>query len=475
MRRIGLKTIALLAAAIGVSGCIVEITFDPIGADASVEGSWTINGAAPTAESCAALGISHVRVRFFDGDRWADHPELVFSCTEGGFDTRPQAVVADGQWTMALVAIDADGDAIAMGPTQTVDTLAGGGHIALTPIDFMASGVTALAGSWTIGGAAPTEASCTALGATEVHVQFLDDAGDPDPTATLKLACADGSFVQEMQAGEYLVRLALVDAASGTLAMVEPQTVTIAEGMTTTLIPVDFAGEPFDPTGTDSVLQATWLIGGSDAPMADQCEAVGGAEADLLFYAESDTAREEAVILALGACENGAFDSGSPALAAGTYIVDARIRDAANFTVSSVELGTLTVEAGVPFVVGPVDFRLEAAQVRIFMQWDEPLSGVPSSCEDASVTSILWRIDYDDGAGGVATVASSEGEAACTPYAESSDATLAAGTYRLYYEGSRTAAPYLKNWEVQAPCEATLDGPGGLAIAYCEATYSTAF
>ncbi len=109
-------------------------------------------------------------------------------CTEGGFDTRPQAVVADGQWTMALVAIDADGDAIAMGPTQTVDTLAVVGHIALTPIDFMASGVTALAGSWTIGGAAPTEASCTALGATEVHVQFLDDAGDPDPTATLKLA-----------------------------------------------------------------------------------------------------------------------------------------------------------------------------------------------------------------------------------------------------------------------------------------------
>ena len=36
------------------SGCVVSVSFDPIGNDVQLEGGWTINGAAATADNCAA-------------------------------------------------------------------------------------------------------------------------------------------------------------------------------------------------------------------------------------------------------------------------------------------------------------------------------------------------------------------------------------------------------------------------------------
>lgn len=121
--------------ALALSGCIVPVDFDPVGEAASMQGAWTIAGAAPTAASCGE--IAYVRVRFFEGEEHRDHAELVFECVAGGFDTRPMRVVAQGAWSVALVAIRADGSVVEQGPILEVDTRAeGGGHLVIPPLDL---------------------------------------------------------------------------------------------------------------------------------------------------------------------------------------------------------------------------------------------------------------------------------------------------------------------------------------------------
>ena len=58
---------AAFAALVG-AGCVAQVSFDVVGHAASVQGSWTIADATPSAQNCAALGIDYVRVRFFRGD-----------------------------------------------------------------------------------------------------------------------------------------------------------------------------------------------------------------------------------------------------------------------------------------------------------------------------------------------------------------------------------------------------------------------
>lgn len=462
-RWIGLNCVALLAA-LGVSGCIVEITFDPVGSAASVEGAWTIEGAAPTEASCSALGITHLRVRFYDGIVTYDHPDLVFPCAQGSFDT-VDPVVADGVWTMSLVAIDGSGAKIAEGPKETFDTLAVGGRIRLTAQDFSAAEVvTALQGAWTIDGAAPTAASCAALGATEVHVQFLDTAGEPGDD-TLKVACADGSFrLEAIAPGAYTVRLVAVDASSA-IQMRMPQTVTVTEGATTTLSTVDFAAG-FDPTGTDATLTADWIIGGSDADIADQCAAVGATDVDLVFYTEDGT---DSAVISLGACDEGVFDSISAVLAAGTYLIDAELVDASGTVISAIEYDAVTLESGDELYF-EIDFRLDTSTIVANIGWEEPIGSEGndnySTCAGSAVGTMNWTV-WEGAVGSGSPVASSGGDITCadTLYID----TLDSGAYHLQIQGAPTSDPSRKSWV--SACPVTLGADGALSVLGCDISY----
>lgn len=473
MRRIGLSWVGLLAA-LSVSGCIVEITFDPIGTDASMAGQWTINGAAPTQASCDALGVSHVRVRFYDGTRGVDHPGLVFPCAQGSFDTRPDAVVADGVWTAALVAVDASGTAIGTAPQQTFDTLAVGGHITLTSVNFeAASTVTTLAGAWTINGAAPTAASCAELGATEIHVQFLDGSGAPGDD-TLKLPCTDGNFSEPMDPGAYNVRVVAVDATSGVIGMAAPQAVTLTQGMTTTLTTVNFDRPGFDPTGTDASYKLTWRIGGSTATIAEQCAAVGGGEIDVVFYAADDLDFEDPYGITVGDCSEGAFESVTAELAAGTYWVDVYLfPTVGDDFISYVELGELTVTAGTPLDLGEVDFRLEQSTIVASISWEVPATPATyGSCAEAGVAAVNWQVRAT---GTTTPLLMGAADEACVASFEIDASTLAAGDYNLYYDGETAAGA--KSWmplvTTAYACEGALDGEdGGLAVLSCRASYT---
>lgn len=469
------------AAFVAVSGCVVIL--DPIGNDASVEGQWLINGATPTAASCASLGITHVRVRVRDGSRIIDPAALVFDCADGGFDTRPNLVLADGTWTLQLVALNADAPSgmveVSEGPEEIHDTLAEGGHIVLdNVVNFEGTPSGFLAGSWTIDGETPTSARCDALAINEVHLEFLDGSGSPDPLTTLKYPCTDGGFTEPLDPGSYEIRVVAVDLSGNTLAMAMNETVTIAIGSTTTInggAPVDFSGVSFNPLGTDSALNATWTIGGLSAD-DKSCDAVAGTSVDLIFYAADDTTFADGAVVHMGApCADGAYASGTPILAAGDYLFRAELKATGGAVISRVETGSpFTVTAGTPVDLS-LDFRLDSSTIHAYLEWESPtVVGSYLDCAGAGVTAMHTEVYFDDGsAGGLFVGGQDVGmTVGCTDFINfmgtDTGGALAPGNYDIVAEGYLGTT---KTWQPMGTCTLSIDAAGGLGLTTCRADY----
>lgn len=467
-----------LGVAIGASGCTIEIR-DPVGSDASIEGSWTVDSAAPTPASCAANGITHVRVRVWDGDTYFDPPELVFPCEDGSFDT-VDPVLRDGEWSLQLLALDANADdvVVAEGPLELFDTLREAGHIVMTPVDFVgAAPATSMQASWTINGAAPTVDSCASLGIDEILVQIVSGAG---AGTELKYMCDEGSFVAEIDPGDYEVRVVASSLATGELTATElTESFTVADGERHVINggPIDYIGG-FDPLGTDAALQASWTIGGNltDAVV---CDAVAATTVDFIFYPADDAAREtEGVVVHAGApCDPGNYVSAAPILAEGSYLVSTELLADGGAVISRVDQASpITVTAGAPAVVD-VDFRLDSSTLHAVLQYKEPLGTEAGSCSDATtdgVGMVYWEVFFDNRATGT-PIADSGGDVPCVDFVNvmsgPAGAELAPGTYELYYEGALPGMPTVKRWA--GSCFLTIDAAGGLGIAECIADFMT--
>lgn len=184
--------------AVTASACVVEVNFSPLGADFSVDGSWQVNGAVPSASSCSAAGISDVELVFFDGTT-----EFVFDtfpCADGSFDTRPSKVLAFGSYTTRWRAIGATGNIIASGD-MTPLVVTNQTHVTLAPVNFVITPTFSplgtdfsVDGMWTINGAAPTTSSCNAAGIATVRFVFYDASMTLYNYTDFTFACADGGF-----------------------------------------------------------------------------------------------------------------------------------------------------------------------------------------------------------------------------------------------------------------------------------------
>ncbi|HJL17415.1 MAG TPA: hypothetical protein RMH99_17230 [Sandaracinaceae bacterium LLY-WYZ-13_1] len=473
-----------LALPLAVSGCIVEVEgIDPVGSDASLEGGWTIGGAPASAAACEANGITHVRVRVFDGADYADPASLVFDCADGAFDTRPNDVLRDGIWTLQLLAVDANAPAgevvVDEGPMMSFDTLVEGGHIVIPTVDFMGEPTgTGLEGSWTIDGEPPTEARCADIGIDEVLVEITSGPGG---ARTLKYMCADGVFSEAVDPGDYEIRIVASNLDTGELPETEI-TESFSLGAGDTYIvnggsPIDYQSG-FSPLGSDAIFDAAWDIGGIIAD-EDVCDAVGGAEVDLLFFPADDTGREtDGVVVEMGApCGPGVYDSGSPILAAGDYLVTAELYDATDNLISAVDLlDPVTVTAGSPLSL-TFDFRLDSSTLHALLRYDDPISGTPGTCTEPTpdgVGMVTWEVFAGDRATGT-LVADSGGDVACVDFVNVMSGVgggaLDPGTYELYFEGALPDTPAAKRWA--GSCFLTIDDVGGLGFAICTADYMT--
>ncbi|MCU0677580.1 MAG: hypothetical protein MUE69_32965 [Myxococcota bacterium] len=159
----------LYAALAAMTGCVVEVNFEPIGGDVSVDGAWTINGGPASTASCNAAGIQTVRLQiceFVDGDCYTAS-SLQAACSAGGFTTAP-FLLAD-TYALRWQAVATNGT-ISNGEWQTVTAPAG--STIETNVNFATAlpDEDTLAGTWTVGGQPANATSCAAAGIMNVRL-----------------------------------------------------------------------------------------------------------------------------------------------------------------------------------------------------------------------------------------------------------------------------------------------------------------
>jgi hypothetical protein len=230
------SVLRLALTALLATGCIPVIDFDPVGMDSAISASWTIDGEAATEASCRELlrpftndgtepEIPRVRVTFLDGERAVAHSGLMFSCSEGSFDTDTNRVVRAGTWTIRLEAIDPAGRVIAVGPAGLY-TAEEQSTLVLDETPFLSGIISA---SVLVGGTEPSETACRELGVASLQIVF-DAEGGLIASRQTERCTAGGIGTRVQPGGAYTVRLRTLDDANQPIAETEPETLTIEAG-----------------------------------------------------------------------------------------------------------------------------------------------------------------------------------------------------------------------------------------------------
>jgi hypothetical protein len=199
----------------------------PVGSAASISGAWAIDGVPPSASGCATLGANLVRVVFVDELRAVAHGGLVFACDvpceASCFDTRPNAVVAEGDWTVRLEALRGS-EVVAASSTTPVSTA--DGHIELERVRFWSGAVEA---SFAIEGAPPTYESCERAGIAFVELVF--DAAGGEVASAAREACSVGGVGSRVEPdARYSAHLRAVDASGGVVRESAVETFDVSVG-----------------------------------------------------------------------------------------------------------------------------------------------------------------------------------------------------------------------------------------------------
>jgi len=199
---------------------------DPRGDDLSIEGSWTIEGMAPTSEACARYGIESVQLRLW-GDDAVDLPSLRLPCERGGFDTRPEAVLRLGTHSFAWRFLDERGDPVATGERVEADLGAPGlTHFVVEPMDIddapdfdPLGDVASIGTSWRVNGGGASVYSCEHAGIDRVRT-ILYHRRDTARTNGVEIGeapCGVGMFhsgpVPVLAEGTYAVSLVALTAS----------------------------------------------------------------------------------------------------------------------------------------------------------------------------------------------------------------------------------------------------------------------
>ncbi|MBN1770642.1 MAG: hypothetical protein JXB32_05225 [Deltaproteobacteria bacterium] len=275
-RVLGMAAAALAAAA----ACTVTVSFWS-GSESSASLDWTINGNAPSAALCAAVGGDYVVLRVADGNPGCTpgtegcgetHDNWVWDCAAGTADTGLTLKPATLHMAWALVAADGTVREATAWSAVTLRSGANGFTFDFTP-GWVGAPDAAAVSTWTLDGAAADAASCVAAGAETVRLTYRI-AGATGETSE-SYACADGTATTGnifRMTQRYEFRWELLDAA-GTALSVAPATGWQAQTMAAGDNPftVAFAG----PTGPDATVAASWTIRGAAADAASCDDALG--------------------------------------------------------------------------------------------------------------------------------------------------------------------------------------------------------
>lgn len=262
-----------------VSANFTGSTFNPAGTDATVEAGWTIEGVAPSAASCSALGISRVRVAIQNGSTWYELASLASACSTGGFDTTPTPVLAIGEWNLQIQALDASDAIVGQGEVVHASITASGSHVTVPSVNFSAGAFNPMgsdatvSAAWTLNGRAPTSDRCYAAGIDRVRLVLFaaTDVAFENGVTVYEQGCSAAAFdsrpMAVLRAGTYLWALEAVDSSNAIVAdYSETATVTITAGSHASFPTIDYALPTTLAVGLD------WT---SPAGAATTCAAAG--------------------------------------------------------------------------------------------------------------------------------------------------------------------------------------------------------
>lgn len=237
-------------------GCVSENGLDPTGDDFSVSAEWTVNGSAPSPESCGAAGIEQVRVAFYEGSRAHYLDELTVCCSAGSISTDP--ILAYARHRIELQAHDlhkgggttahaTDQTAYLVEPPQEHLDLTPGGPMDFVYDDGDRSGIRVTA-RWTVGGASPTADVCAAAGVETVRLRAYasSDTAYATPLFERSVPCSAGSYDSNGEDGDttplpndavYRTETSALDASGAVVDQDRPEIAVDASCVATLALP----------------------------------------------------------------------------------------------------------------------------------------------------------------------------------------------------------------------------------------------
>lgn len=179
--------------------------FDPMGSDATLTASWTLNGQVPTDDNCYAAGVDRIRVLFHPADD-TDFSEgvmvaMVTNCELGLINTAPTPVIRAGSYLVSVEALDYDGDLIsALAPTLTPFTVTAGSAVTVTPVNFTFDPILAVAIDWQNGVSGPAT-DCAGAGVSTMLWRLANRTTGAIAMATSTPCVEDLFFEQGIDPG----------------------------------------------------------------------------------------------------------------------------------------------------------------------------------------------------------------------------------------------------------------------------------
>jgi|GEM_PF-1898303 len=174
--------------------------FNPMGTDATLTASWTLNGQTPTDNNCYAAGVDRVRVLFHPADDLAFERgvmvAMVTNCELGLISSAPTAIIRAGSYLVSVEALDYDGNLIsALTPSLTPFTVTPGSAVTVTPVNFTFDPILALALDWESAAGAVTD--CAGAGVSTMLYRLTNTTTGANIALEPSTACVEDLFFEQ--------------------------------------------------------------------------------------------------------------------------------------------------------------------------------------------------------------------------------------------------------------------------------------
>lgn len=465
--------LALFAGAVmaAVPGCLVSVVED----EATIDGTWTVDGRPATAASCASLGVDTVQLNLYRGVGTLPYETLQAPCSAGIIDSRGlfDSYIEAGTYQYDFVAIRGGTEAGRL-PRAGI-TLAAGDH-GHVEADFSSGGFNPVGtdatgeATWTIDGAPATAANCAALGIASVRIAFQNGTewfAHPGLTASCAAGRIDTRPNAVIRAGAWQMQVQALDATGAIVGpgMIESRNVTV--GSHVVMQPTIFTSGAFMPLGTDASVAASWRLN-ARMPTSNACYAVGADRVRISLFAATDIDFENGVTVYQANCATGALDSGvMNVVRAGRYLWALEAVDSTGAIIVEYSESTpVDITVGSRVMFPTVDFMLPTT-VTFDIGWTAPSGGAVTTCAAAGVQTMGYSLQR-----GVTIIDSSTSRpcADLMSWDSGAFATLTPGDYQLTVQGFNASGR--KQWDVLPGfCTVTV-GPLGLVATDCTAGFT---